>query len=251
MATFLSVSSRLTDSAPDSTTLGNAGDQRGPYCNTDPYCIVMVVHTDGRAPGRPRSREADAAILNAALELLIERGVQATSIEEVARRAGVTRATVYRRFPDKTRLLIATVEAAYGNPPRAPEIEDLEQLLAGWAGVLADPRQRRLLRRLYGAIEDDPELAQTYQSQFGRHRDHTRRDVLTRAREAGQLPEDADIDVLLDLLTGAVWQHLAAYPDTSTPFEVERFLRAVFHQAGYRPEGRPAERHHPADKEQS
>ncbi|MEO3745888.1 TetR-like C-terminal domain-containing protein [Plantactinospora sp. B5E13] len=112
-------------------------------------------------------------------------------------------------------------------------------------------QQRRLLRRLYGAIEDDPELAQTYQSQFGRHRDHTRRDVLTRAREAGQLPEDTDINILLDLLTGAVWQHLAVYPDTSTPTEVERFLRAALHQAGYRPEGGPAERHNPTDTERS
>jgi AcrR family transcriptional regulator len=67
-------------------------------------------------PGRPRSPEADAAILAAALDLLLERGIAATSIEQVARRAGVTRATVYRRFPDRTQLLIATVEAAYGNP---------------------------------------------------------------------------------------------------------------------------------------
>ncbi|WP_161780879.1 TetR/AcrR family transcriptional regulator [Amycolatopsis orientalis] len=191
---------------------------------------------DNRVAGRPRSREADAAILDAALELLIERGAEATSIEQVARRAGVTRATVYRRFPDKTRLLIATVEAAYGNPPPSPEIHDVEQLLAGWAHVLADPRQRRLLRRLYGAIEDNPELARAYQDQFGRHRDRARRDVLERARDRGQLPADSDPDILLDVLTGAVWQHLAVRPDTGTAGEVEQFLRAVFHQLGYRPE---------------
>jgi AcrR family transcriptional regulator len=190
----------------------------------------------GGGPGRPRSTQADTAILDAALELLIERGVQATSIEEVAKRAGVTRATVYRRFPDKTRLLIATVEAAYGNPPRTPKIDDLEQMIAGWAGVLANPRQRRLLRRLYGAIEDAPELARTYQSQLGSHRDQARWDVLARARDAGHLPADTDIEILLDMLTGAGWQHLATHPDTSTPAEIERFLRAVLHQAGYRPD---------------
>jgi AcrR family transcriptional regulator len=188
------------------------------------------------APGRPRSREADAAILAAALDLLIERGVEATSIEQVARRAGVTRATVYRRFPDKTRLLIATIEAAYGDPPPRPEIRDVEHLLAGWAHVLADARQRRLLRRLYGAIEDHPELARTYHDRFGKDRDRARRDVLEQARERGQLPPDTDPDLLLDVLTGAVWQHLAARPDTSTPTEVEGFLRAVLRQAGYRPD---------------
>ncbi|GAA0528384.1 TetR family transcriptional regulator [Saccharopolyspora subtropica] len=190
---------------------------------------------ENRAPGRPRSREADNAILGAALELLTERGVEATSIEQVARRAGVTRATVYRRFPDKTRLLLATIEAAYGDPPRTPEIRDVEHLLVGWASVLANPRQRRLLRRLYGAIEDYPGLARAYRDLFGRERDQTRRNVLEQARDRGQLPEDADLDVVLDLLTGAVWQHLATRPDTCTPSDVEQFLRAVLHQVGYRP----------------
>lgn len=190
---------------------------------------------DERAPGRPRSREADAAILDAALELLIERGAEATSIEQVARRAGVTRATVYRRFPDKTRLLIATVQAAYGDPPPTPEIRDVEHMLAGWAHVLAVPRHRRLLRRLYAAIEDCPALAQAYHDLYGRHRDQARRDAFERARDQGQLPADTDPDILLDLLTGAVWQHLAARPDTSTPEDVEQFLRGVLHQVGYRP----------------
>lgn len=190
---------------------------------------------DDRAPGRPRSREADAAILDAALDLLIERGAEATSIEQVARRAGVTRATVYRRFPDKTRLLIATIEAAYGDPPPTPEIRDVEHLLAGWASVLSSPRQRRLLRRLYGAIEDYPELTHAYQRQFGQRRDQARRDVFEQARDHGQFPADTDPDVLLTLLTGATWQHLAVQPDTCTAIEAEQFLRAVLRQAGYQP----------------
>ena len=188
-------------------------------------------------PGRPRSAEADAAILAAALDLLLERGVEATSIEQVARRAGVTRATVYRRFPDKTRLLVATAEAAYGNPPASPEIHDVEQLLTGWAHALADPRQRLLLRRLYGAVDDLPELAAAYRTRFGAERDKARKQVFEQARDRGQLPADTDPDVLLDVLTGAVWQHLVTRPDTSAPADVERYLRSVLHQAGYRPEG--------------
>jgi AcrR family transcriptional regulator len=188
-------------------------------------------------PGRPRSQEADAAILSAALDLLLERGVEATSIEQVARRAGVTRATVYRRYPDKARLLIATMEAAYGDPPPSPRIRDVEHLLTGWAHALADPRQRRLLRRLYGAVDDFPELVRAYETRFGVHRDQARKQVLEQARDRGQLPPDTDPGVLLDVLTGAVWQHLVSRPDTTPAADVERFLRAVLHQAGYRPEG--------------
>ncbi|MBB5850180.1 TetR/AcrR family transcriptional regulator [Amycolatopsis umgeniensis] len=195
--------------------------------------------SEDRAPGRPRSREADAAILETALELLIESGATATSIEQVARRAGVTRATVYRRFPDKTRLLIAALEAAYGDPPPIPEIADVEQLVKSWATVVADPRQRRLLRRVYGAIEDLPELAKAYQDLFGKDRDQARRDVFARARDSGHLPAGVDLEVLLDLLTGAIWQHLATRPDTCTPAETEDFLRDVLRQVGYRP--RPEE----------
>ena len=197
----------------------------------------MTVGIDERAAGRPRSREADTAILDAALELLIERGAVATSIEQVARRAGVTRATVYRRFPDKTQLLIATIEAAYGDPPPTPEIRDVEHLLTGWASTLASPRLRRLLRRLYGAVEDFPEIARAYQRTLGQQRDQARRNVFERARDRGQFPADTDPDVLLDLLTGAGWQHLAVHPDNCTVEDAEKFLRAVLHQAGYRPGG--------------
>ncbi|MEU6248641.1 TetR/AcrR family transcriptional regulator [Glycomyces sp. NPDC047010] len=191
--------------------------------------------TADRTPGRPRSMEADAAILQAALDLLIERGAEATSIEQVARQAGVTRATVYRRFPTKSELLIAAVEASYGNPSATPEIRDVEHLLSGWASVLAAPRQRRLLRRLYGAFEDFPEIARAYQDQLGRQRSDVRLEVLERARKRGELPESTEPEILLDMLTGAAWQHLVTRPDTCTPAEAEQYLRAVLRQAGYRP----------------
>src|SRR5947209_18539308 len=55
----------------------------------------------GAQRGRPRSAEADRAILAAAVDLLAERGLAAMSIEEVAARAGVGKTTIYRRWPSK------------------------------------------------------------------------------------------------------------------------------------------------------
>jgi AcrR family transcriptional regulator len=196
-------------------------------------------------PGRPRNAETDVAILDAALDLLIERGVTATSIERVAQRAGVTRATVYRRYRDKVELLGAAVEAAYGDPPPSPEIRDVEHLLTGWSQILGEPRQRKLLRRLYGSVDDCPELVRAYRNSLQVSRDRARRDVLERARARSQFPRDADVDVILQVLSGAVWQHLLAHPDTSGPRDVERFLTAVLKQTGYRPansRARPSER---------
>jgi AcrR family transcriptional regulator len=195
-----------------------------------------MVHTR-RRPGRPRSAEADAAILDAALDLLIERGAAATSIEQVAQRAGVTRATIYRRFPGKTELLSSALLASWGNPPETPEIPDVEQMLTGTAYILSQPRQRRLLRRLYASIDDYPELKQLYSESYLPHWEQARRVALEQGRDRGQFPPDANADVILQVLTGAVWHHLATYPDTTSTQEVRAFLTAVLQQTGYRPAG--------------
>ncbi|MBN6037648.1 TetR-like C-terminal domain-containing protein [Amycolatopsis sp. 195334CR] len=86
---------------------------------------------------------------------------------------------------------------------------------------------RRLLRRLYGAIEDYPELAAAYRNQLGDHRDDARRAVLVQARDRGELPADTVPDGLLDVLAGAGWQHLATRPDTTSAAETEEFPRAM------------------------
>src|ERR687894_120193 len=98
-----------------------------------------------RPAGRPRSQEADLAILAAALDLLIERGAGQTSIEQVARRAGVTRATVYRRFADKTELLVQAVESVHDDhDPDALDWSDIDHMLTDWAGYLSQPRNHRM-----------------------------------------------------------------------------------------------------------
>ena len=68
-------------------------------------------------PGRPRDPAADAAILRAAADLLAERGVDRISIELIARRAGVAKVTVYRRWSSKEELLAHAVEAARDDLP--------------------------------------------------------------------------------------------------------------------------------------
>ncbi|MGK5545124.1 TetR/AcrR family transcriptional regulator [Streptomyces sp. URMC 127] len=192
--------------------------------------------TGARPPGRPRSQEADEAILSAALDLLIERGAGATGIEQVARRAGVTRATVYRRFPTLTDLLVRAVAWEYRDlDPGSLDRPDVDAMIEDWAGHLGTPRARRLMRRLYSTVDDLPELLRAYHEAYGRHRTRAVRAVLERARAAGQLPPDSDPEILLQILGGAALQHLAAHPDTTPPGEVKAYFAAVLRQAGYRP----------------
>ncbi|MET9291384.1 TetR/AcrR family transcriptional regulator [Streptomyces sp. NPDC003077] len=184
-------------------------------------------------PGRPRSREADEAILTAALDLLIERGAGWTSIEQVARRANVTRATVYRRFPTLTDLLVRAVEWEYRDvDPGSMHWPDIDSMVTAWADHLSDPRARRLIRRLYGTIDDLPELLRAYHRAHGSHRGLAVRTTLERARAAGQLPPGSDPDILQQLLSGAALQHLATHPDTTSAQEVKAYFLAVLGQLG-------------------
>ncbi|MGW7410959.1 TetR/AcrR family transcriptional regulator [Streptomyces sp. NPDC054863] len=190
-----------------------------------------------RPPGRPRSREADEAILAAALDLLIERGIGWTSIEQIARRAGVTRATVYRRFPNLTELLVRAVEWEYRDidtdADDLPGWPDIDTMVTDWADRLGDPRARRLIRRLYSTLDDLPELLRAYDAAHGSHQSRAVRTTLERARTAGQLPPNSDPEVLQQVLSGAALQHLAAHPDSTGSEEIKAYFLAVLQQTGF------------------
>ncbi|MGV9378637.1 TetR/AcrR family transcriptional regulator [Nonomuraea sp. NPDC003707] len=188
-----------------------------------------------RPAGRPRNQEADTAILAAALDLLIEYGAQQTSIEQVAKRAGVTRATVYRRYTDKTALLVRTLKwALHDNDPALTGWRDLDHMFEEWALHLADPRNRVLLRRVFGTVDDYPELVRTYRESNGGRRAAVVREALTAARERGELPPDLDVDVVQELLTSAVTGHLVGRPDDEGAEEIKAYFLTIMRQVGYR-----------------
>lgn len=189
-----------------------------------------------RSPGRPRSPEADEAILGAALDLLIERGIGSTSIEQIARRAGVTRATVYRRFPNLTELLVRAVEWEFRDTA-APSFDwpDIDAMVTDWADHLSRPRTRRLIRRLYGTIDDLPELLRAYDRAHGSHRGNAVHSTLERARATGQLPPDSDSGLLQQVLSGAALQHLAGRPDTTSAADIKAYFLAVLRLTGLPP----------------
>ncbi len=185
--------------------------------------------------GRPRSIEADQTIIQAVVDVLVDRGIEATSIAQVARSAGVTRATVYRRYADKTTLLVAGLRTSFGDPPNSPVIRDMEDLVEEWATAASQARVRKLVRRLYDARDADPQLAGAYERVLRRFGDRARR-ALKAAQQAGEFPAHAEVDIVLDLLLGAFWQHLITRPDTASRTEVEACLRGVLRQLGHRPQ---------------
>lgn len=93
----------------------------------------------------------DETIVAAARELFIEGGLPGVSIEAVAGRAGVTRASVYRRYADRDALLLASVESIrIEQDPEDLDGPSVEAMVRDWARVLSSPANRSLVRRLYG-----------------------------------------------------------------------------------------------------
>jgi AcrR family transcriptional regulator len=160
-----------------------------------------------RRPGRPRSERAEQALLDATIEALGERGIDGVRCEDVAARAGVGKATLYRRWPGKEDLLIAAF-AAMKHPlpqPRGESVrEDLIALLTAIAADADDPRIAQQFALLHGAEERYPRLVARYTEEIVEPRRDSVRAVLRRGIETGEIRPDTDIEVAMLLLTGAV-----------------------------------------------
>lgn len=160
-----------------------------------------------RRPGRPRSEQAEQAILEAAIEAVGERGLDGVSCEDVAARAGVGKATLYRRWPGKEDLLIAAF-AALKRPlpqPRGESVRaDLIAMLEVIADDAADPRYAQQYALLHAEGERYPRLVALYKERVVEPRRELMRSVLRRGIAAGEIRPDADVEIAMLALTGAV-----------------------------------------------
>jgi AcrR family transcriptional regulator len=163
-----------------------------------------------RRPGRPRSDQADRAIIDAALELFAEGGPDGLSIEQVAARAGVGKATIYRRWPAKEDLLLDALDALgdLKTPLPAPKGKsvrsDLITLLEAMCRDSADPRRSRGFALLQGEGRRYPRLMSRYAETVAGPRREALRSVLRRGVATGELREDTDVEAAVLLLSGAV-----------------------------------------------
>ncbi len=131
--------------------------------------------TATRGRGRPRDPATDAAILRAAFELFVERGVDGASIEQIAKRAGVGKLTVYRRWSTKEDLLAQAIEESVVTEVEWPSEEliaeaapyDLvEAALSNAAEAASDPQFRALVARILGSSVSHPALMATYWNHY-------------------------------------------------------------------------------------
>ncbi|MFO7280868.1 MAG: TetR/AcrR family transcriptional regulator [Thermoanaerobacterales bacterium] len=161
--------------------------------------------TRARRPGRPRDDRADAAILDAALAVLAERGPAGFTVDEVAERAGCGKATIYRRWPSRAALLL---ETAHHMGLQVPDVDtgsvrdDLVALMAE-LGRKVRSDSGRILPAVIAEAAVSPEMADVLRGFIDERRQPARR-ALERGVERGELPPDVDVEAVLDQLGATV-----------------------------------------------
>jgi AcrR family transcriptional regulator len=172
----------------------------------------MASEPAARRPiGRPKDERADRAIVAATLELMAEGGVRDLRMDDVAHRATVGKATIYRRYRSKEALIsaaVATLVSEIAIPDtgstRADLLALMEQAVALYSGSLAP----RLMPSLLEEARRNPELGSTVRTEFLAGRRAALSAVLRRGIRRGDLRRDLDLELALDVLGGAIFYRL-------------------------------------------
>ena len=160
-----------------------------------------------RGRGRPRDPSTDARITAAAAELLLERGFDRTTVDEVAARAGVGKATVYRRWPSKEDLAVSAMEQLYDAEFPEPDTGSIRTDLAeSYRSVLTfvnSPQGAAFLRMSIAESVRDERIAALYRESTLR-REGLSRLTFERAIARGEVRPDLDVDSAVQWLGGMI-----------------------------------------------
>jgi AcrR family transcriptional regulator len=207
----------------DAAAAGSGPPERGPADEAAVDVPTPAEEAAGSGPqkggyarehrrGRPRSKLADRAILRAATDLLAERGLGGMSIEEVACRAGVGKATIYRRWPSRGALALDAFLAEFLGQQPLPDTGalrgDLLTALRAWIRSVTQTSAGPMLSGLIAEAQQDRALAAAWRDRVVEVVRAQHAVMLDRAISRGEIPADTDKDVVLDLLYGPAYHRL-------------------------------------------
>ncbi|TDD35890.1 TetR/AcrR family transcriptional regulator [Nonomuraea terrae] len=176
--------------------------------------------TNTAGPGRPRDAEVDRKALRAAIELYAELGWAKFTLDAVARRAGIGKAAIYRRWPTRERLVAAALEQALVLPVIAVDTGTLREDLRGLAHAMMayylGPYGLAGLR-LHVEARAYPELFAELAAGIRRSRVLEARAIIRRAIDRGELGRHASPTLILDTLVGGLLNHVLATPEELRP----------------------------------
>jgi AcrR family transcriptional regulator len=160
-----------------------------------------------RKPGRPRDSELHDVIIHAALETFVEEGLDSASVEGIATRAGVGKATIYRRWHSKEDLISDAI-CQCAETVLAPETGsargDLIALMSKLQDDLSCSMGGQIFPRMVGEVWDATPVGEAFAEAVIRPRRKLILDVLSKGAARGELKEGFDAEMVADTLSGAV-----------------------------------------------
>lgn len=186
-----------------------------------------------RRPGRPRSVQADQAILKATLQLIAQDGVQGMSLEGVAGRAGVSKTTIYRRWANKDALVLDAlrqIKAPVVNFDTGNFRADITNFMYSLRALLDDPLLQRVTVRLMGEIAGKPEWSQRFFKATMQTNVVGLQGMIERARDRGELRADVDTLMVGELIGGPLFYHfiVSLFLPTQSAFPIEHFVELLW-----------------------
>lgn len=178
-------------------------------------------------PGRPRDNAADEAVLQATIERLAREGYHRMSIDDVARDAGVSRPTVYRRWPSKEKLVIAAVAKSV-RTTRQKKTGDVREDLLQQARSLHTYQSADKYVGLLGTAlverEHHREIYDHLLNELIRPRREQIRSILMDGIKQGSIDKNIDVDVIVAMFVGSFyaitfaedWNKLEEWPERLT-----------------------------------
>jgi AcrR family transcriptional regulator len=197
---------------------------------------TMTSVTERAVPtrGRPRSAEADQAITDATIALLEEEGYAAMTMQGVAARAGVSTATLYRRWTSKQDLVVAALQKLV---PESETIDtgslttDLETFLHRAETKLASA-EGQLIKGIIGEAVRNPTLAQALRDGIEQQPHPLIVPMLQRAVQRGEIPELPDMDLAIDLITGVMNQRWLLKGEWMTEKQIQLLIPMLVRALG-------------------
>ena len=180
--------------------------------------------------GRPRSEQLHQAMLKAALDLVLEVGFRAVSIEGIAARTGVGKTTLYRRWPNKAAVVMEAFIGLLGPASRFPEHERASERIRLQMHITAKAFRGRvgaLVTALLAEAQFDPELAKSFKENWTLPRRRLVYMILEEALRNGEVRADTDIETAIDAFYAPIYYRL----QTGTGAISEAFVDRVFQQA--------------------
>ncbi|WP_345660154.1 TetR/AcrR family transcriptional regulator [Streptomyces venetus] len=187
--------------------------------------------------GRPRSATADAAILAATREALVDLGWSKLTLGDVAARAGVAKTTLYRRWAGKNELVVDAVAELFDElelPDRGSLAADIEGVVLQFATILALPEAKSGLMAVVAEATRDDALRERIRASVV---DRQKRLVLegrARAQARGELPHEPDpesasrtVDLIFDMVAGAVVHRTLVSAEPADEEWVRSFTRVL------------------------